>query len=108
MQHIFLLRAKDKDVVERLIKWYVSQSATAKRVRKALVDKHSLNPHTLIGLDYEGLCNMINNLEIEVPDFSEPSPLIFPVAETEVPLVSLGHRQTIMAKLFKKAGKKRK
>jgi len=111
MKHIFLLRTDDKDVVQRLIEWYNLRSATAKQVRKMLVDKHSRDTKALIGTSFEELYRMVNSLEVEVPDISlKPSPrapsLLADTVKTEAQIVPKPRAQKLMSKLFKRTGKK--
>ncbi|EKM49679.1 uncharacterized protein PHACADRAFT_265242 [Phanerochaete carnosa HHB-10118-sp] len=112
MKHIFLLRANDKDAVQRLIEWYNLRSTTAQHVRKMLVEKHNRDPKALIGLSFEELHVMANNLEVEVPDFTlkltPPAPSVpMPASEVDAKMPSRP-RHTLVSKLFMRAGKKRR
>ncbi|EKM49680.1 uncharacterized protein PHACADRAFT_179078 [Phanerochaete carnosa HHB-10118-sp] len=117
MKHIFLLHIEHLDVAERLIEWYDSRSATAQRVRQALVDVHNRNRTAIVGLSMHELYRMVNSLQFEAPDITLESML--PAPPPLVPLPSVrplvaeaetrrDSRLSLVAKLFKKAEKQQK
>lgn len=99
MKHIFLLRARDEDIVRRLMEWYTYHSTTAQHIRRTLFEYHNRNPTAVVGQNIWRLADIVNDLIVEVPDLNAAKPVATELTPSP--------RRIFTSKLFKRKDKKK-